>query len=795
MTLTVNGSVKISGNRGLGIVGQSTGDSAGRMVVNNPDGNAFERLSGTSDTAAINIYSGRLTAIGKDRALGENVYLYKRGSTNLPPIICEADGRQVRATASKTNPDEAYWSRNEGRSAFSAKSFTLQWCDHTDEEWEYVSVDGTNHYKIREWCNWRDGGAEGVEAHDLATKPTADGKGHSEKCQCGYGSDAVEDHVWGTDGITCTVCGFKKAAHTSNGNLYDDVSKALAAEPAGGTVTLEADVTAPITISSAVTLDLNGKSVTSLIVNHAAAKIKDSGGTKGTIKTLTAGTGVTIGSLCEDGYGFQSDDDNKWVAESATAASNVKIAEAPIKSVTINGRTDGAVTTTYGQSGVRLEGGYTEGINVTPVWYKVDNDSTATQVSSDAAYELPADLPVGTYTYRLTVTVDGYSKSCEVSVTVTPASLAGAEITVTNEDALVFSPDQSGQAATVTAQIKVELDGKELTAGTDYTVSGNEKTNAGTHTLTITGTGNYTGTKTIEWEIKKHMVGVPEIAEIIKTYDGTTGLPDGFVLGTFKSESSDQTGVTDVSLTAGKDYTMTGHYNSAEVGSGKAVRLQLTMNNSNYMFDNGQTTRDLVVDKTFYPHTPVVINQAAMPDFNNTMSLTVVNNLAADYTVKLPELPALTGDCQYGKVRYEITGHTLDSKYYKDGASVDANGVLTLPIRSVVTDTEGSIGTITVTVKTTNYTDAVLTVNVSAANKIAPQKQSIDVSTITYGEPLGKADFTAFTFVESGTSNQIAGTLAWQNPDKLLEAGTHEEGWVFTPERPVRWRLRLFPQK
>lgn len=106
---------------------------------------------------------------------------------------------------------------------------------------------------------------------------------------------------------------------------------------AGGMVTLEVDVEDPITISTAVTLDLNGKSVTSLTVNHAAAKIKDSGGTKGTITTLAAGTGVTIGSLCEDGYGFQS--------------------------------------------GVRLEGGYTEGINVTPVWFKTATARAVRSVS------------------------------------------------------------------------------------------------------------------------------------------------------------------------------------------------------------------------------------------------------------------------------------------------------------------------------------------------------------------------------------------------------------------------------
>lgn len=141
-TLTINGSVKINRSRGqLDIMGQSTGDNAGRMIVNNPDGNAFECLDSTSGTADIFMYSGRLTATGKDRALGENVYLYKaeNSSSNSTPILCVADGQKVRATASKTNPDEPHWSSNKGQSAFSAKSFTLQWCNHENEEWGSMS--------------------------------------------------------------------------------------------------------------------------------------------------------------------------------------------------------------------------------------------------------------------------------------------------------------------------------------------------------------------------------------------------------------------------------------------------------------------------------------------------------------------------------------------------------------------------------------------------------------------------------------------------------------------------------
>ena len=782
-TLTINGSVKInSAKGGLRIMGQSTGDHAGQMIVNNPDGNAFERLSGSYGTALITMYSGILEATGKEQALGENVYLYKARSTNSTPILCVADGQKVRATASKTHSNEPYWIQNDD---FSPKFFTLQWCDHKGEGWEYVQVDDQHHYKVREWCNWRDSGANGVESHNQETKPTADGKGHSGKCLCGYGSGAVEDHKWGgTDGITCTVCNFKKAAHTSNENLYDDVEKALKAEPAGGTVTLEADVTAPITISSAVTLDLNGKTVTSLTVNDPAAKIKDSGKTKGTIAKLTAGTGVTIGSLCEDGYGWKSADDNKWVAESAATASNVRIAEAPIKSVTINDKTAGLVVTkTYGESGVVLTGNIDYGSGsgtAAQKWYQVNNN-TATEIpdAGSLAYELPRFLDAVTHIYRLTVTIDGYSKSCDATVTVNPADIKDAAIVVSNEDELVFTPGTDGKGTSLTANITVHKFSKPLEKGTDYTVTGNQATNAGTHTLTISGIGNYTGTETARWEIQPDTVTVPTIPDIIKTYNGTTDLPADFKLDSFKSESTGNT----VSLTAGTDYTMTtARYSDADVGKEKTVRLTLTMSNPNYLFDDGTTARNLLVNKTYYPNTNVVINQAAMPEFDKTMSLNVVNNQAVRYQVKLPALPQPPGTCNYGGITYKITANNLDSNYYIDGsATVDKNGVLTLPIQEFATDQERNIGTISVTVSTGNYQDAVLTVNVRAVNKIVPQKQSIDVSTITYGEPLSKAGFKAFTFVEPGTSNPVAGTLAWKEPDKRLEAGAQEADWVFTP--------------
>lgn len=47
-----------------------------------------------------------------------------------------------------------------------------------------------------------------------------------------------------------------------------------------------------------------------------------------------------------------------------------------------------------------------------------------------------------------------------------------------------------------------------LSSGRDYTVSGATQTNAGHYELTVTGTGNYTGSKTVAWEIAPKAVTV-----------------------------------------------------------------------------------------------------------------------------------------------------------------------------------------------------------------------------------------------------------------------------------------------
>lgn len=101
----------------------------------------------------------------------------------------------------------------------------------------------------------------------------------------------------------CKWCNAGPFVASVDGTYYNTLEEALD-NANGGTVTLLADVTDAATISTALTLDLNGHSVSDLTA-IAAAKVKDSGKTKGTIGELTV-TGGKLADLLEEGYAFNN---------------------------------------------------------------------------------------------------------------------------------------------------------------------------------------------------------------------------------------------------------------------------------------------------------------------------------------------------------------------------------------------------------------------------------------------------------------------------------------------------------
>ena len=117
-----------------------------------------------------------------------------------------------------------------------------------------------------------------------------------------------------------------------------------------------------------------------------------------------------------------------------------------------------------------------------------------------------------------TVTVSGKgsftgSKSVTFSI-VGATNISGATVSG------VSNKTYTGSA--ITQSITVSYGGKTLTAGTDYTVSYGNNVNAGTATITITGKGSYTGTKTVNFTINAaSLVGATVTGLSNKTYTGS----------------------------------------------------------------------------------------------------------------------------------------------------------------------------------------------------------------------------------------------------------------------------------
>ena len=133
-----------------------------------------------------------------------------------------------------------------------------------------------------------------------------------------------------------------------------------------------------------------------------------------------------------------------------------------------------------------------------------------------------SDQPFPVGKYKVTA-------SCEDADTIYTAEkefeVVARELTeenVTFGENLVYTGNELTQTVTVT------VGGKELTKGTDYTVTGLTGTEPGSYPVTVTGTGNYTGTVTKSFEIAKADISSATISDIDSPvgYTGTAYEPE-----------------------------------------------------------------------------------------------------------------------------------------------------------------------------------------------------------------------------------------------------------------------------
>ena len=196
-----------------------------------------------------------------------------------------------------------------------------------------------------------------------------------------------------------------------------------------------------------------------------------------------------------------------------------------------------------------------------------------------------------------------------------------------------------------------------------------------------------------------------------KTYDGTKNADISSV--TFEGS---------VTLQKDKDYTVTASFDDASVGNGKNVTATVTL--------MGQAEKNYALKQSSITTTGN-ITKAAAPDFTKETALTIVNDCEKTYTVTLPALPTLETPKEYGAVTYGAPTVNLPRTYYADGAKVE-DGKLILPIQKNDVKTTGSVGTVTVVIKSTNYADITLTVNVNATNKLVPTVTAPTANALTY---------------------------------------------------------------
>ena len=614
----------------------------------------------------------------------------------------------------------------------------------------------------------------------------------------------------------CEVCKKQFAASVTAGEdvtYYDTFGSALyyATRNDGCTLKLLADVTGTtVVINNPFIFDLNGHSVDALSVD-AKATIKDSGTTKGHIGSILIPdkgeeeNDLTLGDLLEEGYGFKHEN-GTWADDShkeTISGLKVTVEEAPIKSVVLDAigadKKEVPTTMAYGTTGeVTLVSscrmGETSGADLTYLWYKLEGAAATAPLegATGANYTLPDNLAAGTHTYLLICTSGGYSKSAEITITVTPISLEGATVTVKD---LTYNGQE--QFPTVT----VKLGETTLTKNTDFYVDATMQANAGSYTLTVNGNGNYSGKiENVEWKIEPMKIdSVMVSSDISKVYDGTAEINmsanEWATALKFKTLSA-----SDVVDVPSKTYTISDAYfvkksgeetiYSPDAGEKYGITFKITLNDDNYVLQTyGEDTPSTSKVITQSGGATFTIKQATVTSPGEITQL-VFNDLAKTYTIDLAKLlPKLSEGCAYGSIQYQGHNYNFTDNAYLDGndaVSVSKEGVLTLSTVAASTAKVGDqIGTITVPVVTTNYQNFEFTIKVVISARIPLNASGVTVSAseITYGQTLNESKLTATgTMKHPGTGEEVRGTFAWKNGTVKPDASdSYEAEWTFTP--------------
>lgn len=315
--------------------------------------------------------------------------------------------------------------------------------------------------------------------------------------------------------------------------------------------------------------------------------------------------------------------------------------------------------------------------------------------------------------------------------TIAQKSINGAEIELGT--ALTYTGAEQTQTVS-----SVKLNDITLAEGTDYAVSANTGTNAGTYTLSISGQNNYTGTLTKSFTIEKKVIAIT----------GASFEERAYVAGQ-KEVKVTAVAFGDATLTKGVDYRATGVMADDNAGTDKEVTVTVELWNDNYKLAVNTAKANVDIAKAVYG--------------TQTLNSTVTKGTSAVYDLS-----------KYLKDGYDIQSITADSNVIAGTPEVK-DGKLSY----TVTDSAASAGVITIKVKATNYADYEIKLTVNVTEKPVPELKVSDIEVTYTGTPITEEAIKGSATVDGKT---IAGTWSFDSSEDLTAVSSGKNVKVtFTP--------------
>lgn len=408
----------------------------------------------------------------------------------------------------------------------------------------------------------------------------------------------------------------------------------------------------------------------------------------------------------------------------------------------------------------------------------------------------------GSYDAEWTFTpAEGYEEYAPatgtVTVTVEPAELTGVSVRASStyytgkpQHASTIAFGQSVDGTTVTFAYSDKVDG-------DYTSDGPTFTDAGTYTVyyKAEAANHKTATGTFTVTIAPLPISLLSVERISKSYDGTANVTLTASRLTFFSKAASRSGIIlpDTALTfSDAQFTMKqadGSYlPSPDVGNGKALSFTMTLANDNYVLEREPEGTKTVSD-TFATDdtTRFTITKAAAPVLT-AYPVTRKYTLKTEQTIPLPGLESLgmPGDAQVSDTNAFHSESYSPAGKIQDGWGIDVNtGVITYTLAEGVAP--GDVITFTLLVRSKNYKDAAVTVNLTLTERDTPILTLPDSITVDYtgaGIPVSAVTGKRAAF----DGKDVPGTWSWKAGQTITNAAdTGTKTIVFTPDDPVNY--------